>query len=61
MTASMAAIGLLPAALSHGIGSESQRPFAVVAITTYVALIYRSYRKAFVDKKPPPSTERQRG
>ena len=32
MTASMAAIGLLPAALSHGIGSESQRPLAIVII-----------------------------
>lgn len=32
MTASMAAIGLLPAALSQGIGSESQRPLAIVII-----------------------------
>jgi len=32
MTALMAAIGLMPAALSHGIGSESQRPLAVVVI-----------------------------
>lgn len=32
MTASMAAIGLMPAALSHGIGSESQRPLAIVII-----------------------------
>jgi len=32
MTALMAAIGLTPAALSHGIGSESQRPLAVVVI-----------------------------
>ncbi len=31
-TASMAAIGLMPAALSHGIGSESQRPLAIVII-----------------------------
>ena len=28
----MAAIGLLPAAMSHGIGSESQRPLAIVII-----------------------------
>jgi cobalt-zinc-cadmium resistance protein CzcA len=28
----MAAIGLLPAALSTGIGSESQKPLAVVII-----------------------------
>lgn len=32
MTALMAAIGLLPAALSHGIGSESSRPLARVII-----------------------------
>jgi len=32
MTALMAAIGLLPAAISHGIGSETQKPLAVVVI-----------------------------
>ena len=32
MTAMMAAIGLFPAALSHGIGSESSRPLARVVI-----------------------------
>ncbi|HLK27441.1 MAG TPA: CusA/CzcA family heavy metal efflux RND transporter, partial [Puia sp.] len=32
MTAFMAAIGLLPAAVSHGIGSESSRPLARVVI-----------------------------
>ncbi|GAO43834.1 efflux RND transporter permease subunit [Flavihumibacter petaseus] len=32
MTALMAAIGLLPAALSSGIGSESQKPLAIVII-----------------------------
>jgi len=32
MTALMAAVGLLPAALSHGIGSESSRPLARVVI-----------------------------
>ncbi|MBN8838272.1 MAG: efflux RND transporter permease subunit [Sphingobacteriia bacterium] len=32
MTALMAAIGLLPAAVSHGIGSESSRPLARVVI-----------------------------
>lgn len=32
MTAAMAAIGLIPAAVSHGIGSESQRPLAIVII-----------------------------
>ena len=32
MTAMMATLGLLPAAVSHGIGSESQRPLAIVII-----------------------------
>ncbi|MFO1518156.1 MAG: CusA/CzcA family heavy metal efflux RND transporter [bacterium] len=32
MTAAMAALGLLPAALSHGVGAETSRPFAVVII-----------------------------
>ncbi|AEV98788.1 cation transporter [Niastella koreensis] len=32
MTATMAALGLLPAALSTGIGSESQKPLAIVII-----------------------------
>jgi cobalt-zinc-cadmium resistance protein CzcA len=32
MTALMAAIGLLPAAMSTGIGSESQKPLAIVII-----------------------------
>jgi cobalt-zinc-cadmium resistance protein CzcA len=32
MTASVALIGLLPAALSRGIGSETQKPLAIVVI-----------------------------
>ena len=32
MTATMAALGLLPAALSHAVGAETSRPFAVVII-----------------------------
>ncbi len=56
MTAFMAAIGLLPAAVSHGIGSESSRPLARVVIggilcaMTFSLLIFplifaRAYRK----------------
>ena len=33
MTALLASLGLLPAALSHAIGSETQRPLAVVVVT----------------------------
>jgi cobalt-zinc-cadmium resistance protein CzcA len=32
MTAAMAALGLLPAALSHAVGAETSRPFAVVIV-----------------------------
>src|SRR5262249_11551818 len=32
MTASLAALGLVPAAMSRGIGSETQRPLAVVIV-----------------------------
>jgi cobalt-zinc-cadmium resistance protein CzcA len=33
MTALLAALGLVPAALSHAIGSETQQPIAVVIVT----------------------------
>jgi len=53
MTALMAAIGLLPAAISTGIGSESQKPLAVVIIgglvtaTVFTLLVFPIvYRKA---------------
>jgi cobalt-zinc-cadmium resistance protein CzcA len=32
MTMLVASLGLIPAALSHGIGSDSQRPFAIVLV-----------------------------
>ena len=32
MTALVAALGLLPAALAHGVGTDSQRPFALVIV-----------------------------
>ena len=32
MTAMMAAIGLIPAAISHGVGSETQKPLAIIVI-----------------------------
>ncbi|HUI41882.1 MAG TPA: efflux RND transporter permease subunit [Terriglobia bacterium] len=37
MTALVACLGLLPAALSHGIGSDSQGPFAVVVVAGSVS------------------------
>jgi cobalt-zinc-cadmium resistance protein CzcA len=37
MTMLVATLGLLPAALSHEIGSESQRPFAIVIVGGLIA------------------------
>lgn len=66
MTMLVAMLGLLPAALSHGIGSDSQRPFAIVIVgglagamiinifllpTLYVATARRE------DVLPPVDTE----
>src|SRR5262249_57399025 len=55
MTAALAALGLVPAAMSHAIGSEVQRPIAVVivggtlsaCVLTLVVLqvIYRTYAR----------------
>jgi Putative silver efflux pump len=61
MTAAMAAIGLMPAAMSHGIGSESQRPLAIVIIGGLVGATFFTlfvfpliveiiYRKMLYDK-----------
>lgn len=57
MTAALAALGLVPAALSRGIGSETQRPLAVVIVfgtlsacaLTLVLLpvLYRLYARRF--------------
>ncbi len=44
MTALLAILGLLPMAVSRGVGSETQRPFAVVIIggmvTTLVVALF---------------------
>jgi len=46
MTATMASIGLMPAAVSTGIGSESQKPLAIVIIgglitaTIFILLVF---------------------
>lgn len=40
MTALVACLGLLPAALSHGIGSDSQRPFAIVIVAGLVSRLF---------------------
>jgi cobalt-zinc-cadmium resistance protein CzcA len=42
MTMLVASLGLLPAALSHGIGSDSQRPFAIVIVGGLVTALLLS-------------------
>ena len=37
MTALVACLGLLPAALSTGIGSDSQKPFAIVIVAGLIS------------------------
>jgi len=59
MTALMAGLGLLPAALSQGIGSETQRPFAVVIVggivsaTTFTLLLLPILYRYF-EAEPAP-------
>ncbi|HLG94742.1 MAG TPA: CusA/CzcA family heavy metal efflux RND transporter, partial [Bryobacteraceae bacterium] len=42
MTSLVATLGLLPAAMSHGIGSDSQRPFAIVIVGGLLAALMLS-------------------
>ncbi len=42
MTMLVATLGLLPAAISHGIGSDSQRPFAIVIVGGLIAALAMS-------------------
>jgi cobalt-zinc-cadmium resistance protein CzcA len=67
MTALVATFGLLPAALSHGIGSDSQRPLAIVIVgglATSLVLslvllptLYRSFVSFWPDAKPASRDE----
>ena len=40
MTALVACLGLLPAALSTGIGSDSQKPFAIVIVAGLISRLF---------------------
>lgn len=60
MTAMMAALGLLPAALSHAVGAETARPFAVVIIgglisDTLMTIFFVPILYAFFEPKAPIS------
>lgn len=60
MTALMAALGLLPMALSHEVGAETSRPFAVVIIgglatATLVTLLVLPILYPWFDQEPPHS------
>lgn len=63
MTALMASIGLMPAAISTGIGSESQKPLAVIIIgglvtaTILTLLVFPIIFWIFYRKKEKPFTE----
>ena len=70
MTALLAMLGLLPMALSHGIGSETQRPLAIVIIGGLVSatpltllvlptlyLLFARERSTGRDRSLPPLTE----
>lgn len=57
MTALMASIGLMPAAMSTGIGSESQKPLAIVIIgglvtaTVFILLVFPIFFELFNRRK----------
>jgi cobalt-zinc-cadmium resistance protein CzcA len=43
MTALVACLGLLPAAMSHGIGSDTQRPFAIVVVAGLISRLFLGF------------------
>ncbi len=69
MTAMMAAIGLLPAAVSSGIGSETQKPLAIVVIGGLITatiltllifpIIYRFFNLHRTHTGPKPGRKKQ--
>jgi cobalt-zinc-cadmium resistance protein CzcA len=63
MTMLVATLGLLPAAMSHDIGSDSQRPFAIVIVGGLIVELFISvimlptlyvFWARKTDKLPPP-------
>jgi cobalt-zinc-cadmium resistance protein CzcA len=63
MTALLAMLGLLPMALSHGIGSETQRPLAIVIIgglvsATLLTLMVLPTLYLLIEQRAKPNSER---
>jgi heavy metal efflux system protein len=68
MTMLVASLGLVPAATSHGIGSDSQRPFAIVIVGGLMAVLVMSifllpalyvWFARLNDKLPEPDTHEE--
>ena len=69
MTALVATLGLLPAALSHGIGSDSQKPIAIVVVGGLISslalslftlpLLYKLFAPPTPALKPPAKDDEQ--
>jgi len=66
MTALLASLGLFPAAMSHAIGSDTQRPFAIVIIGGLVSstvltmlllpTLYEMLERLWGKKQPTPAS-----
>jgi len=67
MTALSACIGLLPGAMSHGIGSEVQRPLATVVVgglsigPLFLLMVVPALQALFLQREPDPMRERIQG
>jgi cobalt-zinc-cadmium resistance protein CzcA len=66
MTALMASLGLLPAALSQAVGAETARPFATVIVgglvtATAITLFVLPLLYSYFEKEPPAPAEAAAG
>lgn len=65
MTASVASLGFLPMALSHGAGAEVQRPLATVVIgglitATFLTLVLLPILYMWIEREKPKKTRRKK-
>ena len=67
MTALSAGVGLFPAAISHGIGSQVQRPLATVVVggmfigPLLLLVVAPALRKIFLSRERQPASETETG